>query len=674
MKNTKAYYDVHEFDYNALDKIKLQKRPVGNPRGRKNCHYKDVICAFDIETTNIPELKQAVMYIWQFQFDEITVVGRTWEEYLYFLQRLKEHLSNCWLVIFCHNLSFEFQFLSGIYEFSDFEVFATDSRKILKCEMFGCFEYRCSYLHSNMSLKQFLDKMGVKDKKLSGDEFNYKKIRYSWTELTEEELHYCINDVKGLVEAIKIEMAHDKDNLHTYPLTSTGYVRRDVKRAMYGFNAMQLKNMLPDEEVYLLLREAFRGGNCHANRYFAGDIVKNVKSYDRSSSYPDVMLNCEFPMSKFQEVPECSSKFLIELIKDKHRAIVMRISFHNIELKNIYTGIPYLSTDKCRNIINGKYDNGRILSADYLETTLTDIDFKIILSMYRFTDSTPFKVYKARYGKLPKMITDVVIEYYRRKTELKDVEGEEIYYMKSKNKLNACYGMCVQDPAKQSYIYKDQEFILGDKTIKWLIAKNNRKAFLNYAWGVWVSAWARLRLQEGIDLCGDNIVYCDTDSCKYVGDVNWDKYNVQRRKDSIKNNAYAIDKKGITHYMGVYESEGECELFKTLGAKKYVGVQNGKLKITIAGVNKSKGAKELEEHGGIEAFAEGFVFAKSGGTESTYNDLKEPIVYNIEGHTLKITSNIYLEDSMYTLGITEEYSWLLQHCFNPKYSNFKVSI
>lgn len=671
---TKNYCNVSDFDFNRLDKIKLQKRPRGNPKGRKNCHYKDVICAFDIETTNIRELKNSFMYIWQFQFDDTTIVGRYWHEYLWFLNKLKEHLSGCWLVIFVHNLSFEFQFLSGIYEFSDYEVFATDSRKILKCEMFGCFEYRCSYLHSNMSLKQYLDKMGVEDRKLSGDDFDYSKRRYPWTELTEEEMHYCINDVKGLVEAIKIEMTHDGDTLHTFPLTSTGYVRRDVKKAMYGYNALQLKSMLPNEDVYMLLREAFRGGNCHANRYFSGDIVQNVQSYDRSSSYPDVMLNCEFPMSEFQLVPNCDVDYLIRLINVKHRAVVLRISFTNLSLINKYTGIPYLSTDKCRSIVNGKYDNGRILSADYLETTLTDVDLRIVLSMYQFTDSKPLVVYKAKYGKLPKMITDVVVEYYRRKTELKDVEGEEIYYHKAKNKLNACYGMCVQDPCKQSYIYENGEFKPKSNSIKLLISRNNRKAFLNYAWGVWVSAWARLRLQEGIDLCGDGIVYVDTDSCKYVGNIDWSKYNEQRKKDSISSGAYATDRKGVTHYMGVYESEGLCEKFKTLGAKKYVGEQNGKLKITIAGVNKSKGAKELMANGGIEAFKEGFIFRDSGGTESTYNDLKEPIKYEVDGHTIYITSNIYIEDGTYTLGITEEYMWLLQHCFDPKYSDYKIFI
>lgn len=674
--NTKSYYKAYEFDYSLLKKVKLCKKPRGNPRGRKKCNYKNVICAFDIETTNIREIEQSVMYIWQFQFGlDYTIIGRTWQEFEYLLKEFKKYLNNeTWLVVFVHNLSFEWQWLAGIYDFLPEEVFATDSRKILKCEMYNCFEFRCSYLHSNMSLKEYTTKMGVKDIKLSGDDFDYSKYRFSWTELTEEELHYCINDVKGLVEAITIEMEHDNDTLHTFPLTSTGYVRRDVKRSMYGYNSLQLKAMLPDEEVYTILNEAFRGGNCHANRYFSGDIVKNVKSFDRSSSYPDVMLNCKFPMSKFQKVENCTSSYLIRLIKIKGRAVIFRMRFFNLSLKDRYTGIPYLSTDKCRMIKNGKFDNGRILSADYLETTLTDVDFRIVLSMYKFTDGQPYDVHYARYDYLPKMITDVVIEYYRRKTELKGVEGESIFYMKSKNKLNSCYGMCVQNPCKQSILFKDGEFVLDDKSLTLLLTRSNRKAFLNFAWGVYVRRWRRYRLQEGIDLCGDNIVYVDTDSCKYVGEVDWTRYNEKRKADSIRTGAYAYDSAGKIHYMGVYEPEDTCDRFKTLGAKKYVGEINGKLKITIAGVRKYAGAKELERNGGIEAFKEGFTFVDAGGTESKYNDLKEPIKYKIDGHELEIIRNIYICDSTYTLGITEEYRWLLTHCFEPKYSQHKIFI
>ena len=38
------------------------------------------------------------------------------------------------------------------------------------------------------------------------------------------------------------------------------------------------------------------------------------------------------------------------------------------------------------------------------------------------------------------------------------------------------------------------------------------------------------------------------------------------------------------------------------------------LHITIAGVNKKKGAIELEQHGGLDAMQEGFTFVDAGGT------------------------------------------------------------
>ena len=64
------------------------------------------------------------------------------------------------------------------------------------------YEFRCSYLHSNMSLEVFLEKMGVEDLKQSGEEFDYSKIRYPWTPLSDQEMKYIVNDVKGLVEAL----------------------------------------------------------------------------------------------------------------------------------------------------------------------------------------------------------------------------------------------------------------------------------------------------------------------------------------------------------------------------------------------------------------------------------------------------------------------------------------
>ena len=69
-----------------------------NIQGQKR-KYLDCVCSFDIETTNIREIKQAVMFVWQFAFEtDVVVIGRTWDQYLAFLQDLREWLppKTCW--------------------------------------------------------------------------------------------------------------------------------------------------------------------------------------------------------------------------------------------------------------------------------------------------------------------------------------------------------------------------------------------------------------------------------------------------------------------------------------------------------------------------------------------------------------------------------------------------
>ena len=72
------------------------------------------------------------------------------------------------------------------------------------------------------------------------------KIRYPRTKLSRHELEYCINDVRGLVEAVKAQMARDGDNLYTIPMTSTGYPRREMKRAMRLYCRQALRDMQPN--------------------------------------------------------------------------------------------------------------------------------------------------------------------------------------------------------------------------------------------------------------------------------------------------------------------------------------------------------------------------------------------------------------------------------------------
>ena len=240
------------------------KHAAFHPLDKKGKHskirYCQELCAFDIETTNIDKYKQSIMYIWQFQYnDHWTIYGRTWDSFRTFMEALADKVpKNHYVVVLVHNLSFEWQWLKSVLPVDD--VFAMDDRKILYFRS-GCFEFRCTYLHSNMRLEKYLEKMDVKSKKIKG--FDYKKKRYPWTPLDRQELLYAFNDVRGLVQAYKEEMRRDGDDLYSVPYTSTGYVRRLAKKAI-GPYRRYIKDMLPDVEVFNALRRSFRSWWQHA--------------------------------------------------------------------------------------------------------------------------------------------------------------------------------------------------------------------------------------------------------------------------------------------------------------------------------------------------------------------------------------------------------------------------
>lgn len=673
-------YTVDTYNYNRIQNLPCLHDTRSNKGSKKAKGYKNCLCAFDIETTRLEDIEQSIMYIWQFSIlflDDLhidTIIGRTWTEFELFLDNLMNDDNYAYYMIFVHNLSYEFQFLRGIYTFSPDEVFAIKSRKILKCEMLERFEFRCSYLQTNMSLNTFTSKMKVEHQKLSGEKFNYEKKRFPWTELTDYEIQYSTYDTIGLVEAMYKRMILSNDNLYTLPLTSTGYVRRETKKAMYGW-ARKHRDIFPTIDVFDLLEEAFRGGDTHANRYYSGTVIRadgkkilGIGSYDRSSSYPDVVLNCVFPMTRFVYIGSITEND-IEKKLDRGKALLFRCKITGIEQIDKFYGAPYLSYSKCRNVSRETLDNGRILSAEYVETTITDIDYEIMKREYKWKGFEIAECYESKYGTLPEPLKGIFRKYYTDKTELKGIVEQELFYNLQKALLNAGYGMMVQSPVKQSLIFTEstENIYTVDENVsrETLLTKYNRTAFLPFQWGVWVTAWARLRLKEGINIVGDRYVYSDTDSVKYIKvrgdniDELFDRYNSERKEQSISNSAYATDRHSIKHYMGVFEYEDTYTEFSTNGSKKYVyRTKEGKLHATIAGVNKKLAPDELEEHGGIEAFKTGFTFLRSGGTESVYNDVPYGD-FTVENHVLKITQNVVIRPTTYTIGITDEYRRIL---------------
>ena len=636
-------------------------------RYAKDCgKYKDLICAFDIETSRLPNTEQSFMYVWQLSIDNrLYITGREWDQFLTCMQIIAESAGKQRVIIYVHNLSFEFQFLSGIYKFGEKDVFAVKARKILYCLMNGNIEFRCSYLLTNVSLREFLKEMNVPDQKKHLD---YSITRYPWTELTADEKEYNKADVVGLIEALKIKKKQTGDTWDSIPYTQTGYVRRDAKKALRPYY-QKCKAMRPTYEQYILLREAFRGGNTHANRYYVGDILKNVGSIDIASSYPSQIVYRKYPMNPMK-------KGKIEYFMQVKYAWLSRVHFTNIRLKDKYWGFPFIPMHKTRNIYNYINDNGRVLEAEILDMTITDIDYDIIKGEYEWDKVEFYETWGAPYRYLPRAFRQLTLKYFYDKTEFKGVEGKEVEYQLAKQKINSLYGMSAQDPGKQKLLYYDDavdKFAPDPDEPPQKIVEEST-AFLPYQWGVWVTAWARYQLEQGLKLAGDNAVYCDTDSVKYLGDLDIKADTKARVKEAKENKAYAKDNKGVTRYLGVFEYEGKSDEFRTWGAKRYATRKGEKLNVTVSGVvkqseDKVTGAAELQKKGGMKAFAENLVFEESGGARAIYNDDVHTTV-EIDGHILEITKNVTIEDRTYTLSLSKDYSKIISEISKEKLDNF----
>lgn len=149
----------------------------------------------------------------------------------------------------------------------------------------------------------------------------------------------------------------------------------------------------------------------------------------------------------------------------------------------------------------------------------------------------------------------------------------------------------------------------------------------------------------------------------FWGDVDFSEYNRRHMESSIKNKACATDPAGVIHYMGIVEEDlkkGPYLEFKTLGAKKYAYRDKaGELHITISGVVKDEGGRELEAAGGLAALEPGFVFRSAGGTDIIYQD-EPPGMMEIDGRQLYVGTGAVLVDSTYSVSLGKTYAEVLR--------------
>ena len=665
----------------------------------RGVEYVELPFSFDIETSswyNLNNEKSGCMYCWQVGLNGRWLLGRTWKEFHDFCNNLITILNLnldrriiCWV----HNLKYEFQFLQ--YKFTWNDIFAIDALTPVQAVADCGIEFRCSYIQSGKSLAKLgEDLTKYKLPKLVGD-LDYNKLRHWKSELTEKEMEYCRNDVLILNGYIQ-ELKDKGEKISNILLTKTMYVRRDVRnRCFYGDGkhkrntkeAKKYKQLMkaltlePDE--YESVHAAFAGGFTHANARNANKTLKDVTSWDFTSSYPAVMLTEMFPMSKGKKI---EGFYLLDDFPFKSNCLyVFTVRFKNIIIKEDAPDTP-ISFSKCSKI--SKYyelDNGRVWKSAELETTITNIDLDTIRAFYDFDECVIFNAWEYIKSYLPLPIIQSVIKYYKNKTTLKDVKGEEEAYQLFKGFLNSIYGMMVSNIVNDHFTWGE---LYGWTTEKLTDLKdeldkynNSNQRFLSYVWGVFITAYARRNLFSGILACGEDYIYSDTDSIKILNSDDHKDYidnynNMIIKKLKTMCNTYKIDFKDVSPYtieneqkiIGLWDFDGHYKKFKTVGSKRYMFLTDkDELNITISGVNKKTGAEYMKtKKDPFKSFTDNLVIPKeySGKKVLTYsNDSYTEEVTDYNGITAVVSESSWshMESVDFSLNMTDAYLELITY-------------
>ena len=676
-------------EYRPRQEFKVVEKTVYR-RGRKVKNgFLSRWLSLDTETAwnHDDENPAAWIYQWAFKFGEDIVTGRRPSEFCEVLKALAEHYElskSKKLVIFCHNLSYDIQYLKDFLRlyFGKCKILAVKPHKFITFEC-GPFLFKCTYKLSNKSLSTWANDLGTAHQKLKEEKSYYDEIHYQDEVLTNENWIYQILDVVVLDECVEKQMEAYGDTLVTIPLTSTGYVRRQARKN-YKQDRKNRKKFLAtalDEITYSICREEFAGGLTHGNRFVAGRTCRPKKGWfirhrDFRSHYPTQQRTRKFPVGKFNLYKENAS---IEDVRELMReyCLLMKVTFKDVE---VHEGVilPIISVSKA---LRGKLtkldiidDNGRILKCDGIfSLCLTELDLHWILKQYEVKGGYNIDcIYTAKKGYMPPWMIRTVDEFFLGKTKWKDLHKkakeakeplEKIVYlalelMKAKNGLNGIYGMTATDIVREIFEMDERgEWTHEKPEISKALSDyyQSENSFNRYQWGAFCTSWARFELLEYADLitkAGGTVLYVDTDSIFYVSNNDIENA-IERENERRREHAEAIgafveyEGKRIT-YDSFDDEKEDITAFRFLHAKCYAYVCEGELKCVIAGVPEYEDAtlqfsREMEL-GSIDNLEVGQKFVRCGGTKSAYDE-RGVTHAEINGHMTEFASSCIITPS-----------------------------
>lgn len=661
----KSYYEKKEYecvfyeDYNFtnLHKIMYLKKPMKDP-----VYVNDAIIMLDTETSKtVPnEVCENYVVAWTisiraFHLNICTLYGNKPSQCIDCLSRIMDNLPGECTYVYVYNLSYDWVFLRK-FLIREYEIpikqLNTKSHYPIYIEFHNGLILRDALCLAQRKLEKWAEDMNVEHKKAVG-KWDYDLIRTQDHKFTPDEITYIENDTLAGVECLDVLMTMLNKKIYNIPWTATGIPREEVQKRGKQHNAHDVfVRQVLSYAQQIIMQMVYHGGYTHGNRYFYNETIYGmIKCFDFVSSYPFVLLSEKFPVEKFTEMPNCS---ISQILEDEENAYYFKLICIGVDLKEHLTPMPALQYSKCVKTVNASVDNGRILSADYVEIWLTELDLVIINEQYHFDKHICVNVQASYKDYLPRWFTDYVFELFEQKTKLKG--SDPVQYAIAKAKLNSLYGMTVQRPVP---VTLNEDYLTGEYTQAEMDPEEEyskfvkrKKSVLNYQIGVWVTAYAFRNLFR-LGACCKDWIYSDTDSCYGMG---WDQDKLDLYNDLCKqkllDNGYGCVKHNNREYwLGVAEFDGEYSEFRVVGAKRYCGrsVKDGDLHITVAGVPKI-GYKGLNDD--INNFTDGLIFSGNltGKKTHTYfykNDIevKNGIEY---GDSIDLSPCDYLLSSVYT--------------------------
>lgn len=540
------------------------------------------------------------------------------------------------ILVFIHNAAYDLSYLvpwfqrdlpaeprRGIYE---------GLHKIIMYDQY-CFEFRCTYQLTGMSLAKWSKDMNVEHKKQVGL-YDYDKVIYQDEELDQDSLKYDEYDVLSLEECLKKQLIKYDDELGTIPLTSTGYCRRLFRKGSQRDRYYRSKIFLPsrlDLKAMKYSINAFAGGYTHGNRYLKSNIIDALKDYDCliahgdfRSMYPSEIMCYPHPFGAPEEWYDASRLYYMKRpykpsIDDiinmyPEYSSITRLRIYAAELRSLDITMPFMQEAKLRNKTKNFQclsDNGRVMKIVHgvCEIYVDNLTLKILKEQYKMK-LVILGVIRFKNMMIPECLARTIDDLFKAKSDLKvhHREMEKKYghfsaeainaaweLSRVKKLLNACYGMFATSPLRAEYdldYSKDPPLqrikgITTDQEIEEALEKfyKSSNSFLPYQIGWSCTAAARYELYEYIKAVGyKNVLYCDTDSIFFLKKRGVME-RVKRLNEEKQKTAKYVTSHGKRVYYDVFEFEDDLTHFKFLHSKCYGMItEKGEFQATIAGI------------------------------------------------------------------------------------------